>query len=1049
MTRIAFGFDNQSAVTASTGTLRFDGGGISGSTSQGSFTASAGARVEFSSGLFDADRWDLAGTIAFNGATVHAARLNGPTADATLAYSEVSISDSSTGSVLKHLAMSSGTLSGQGALTATDGLRWTDGTMSGSGETYLPAGSESSIEADYSVALSGRTLRNAGVLTWSAGSVDGSNAAQIVNSGTWHANSQKASGLNNIGGTSTFRNTGTVDKTDGTGLTRIAYGFDNQSAVTASTGTLRFDGGGISGSTSQGSFTASASGSRVEFSSGLFDADRWDLAGTIAFNGATVHAARLNGPTADTSLAYSEVSISDTTTGSVLKHLTMSSGTLSGQGKLTATDGWRITDGSLVGSGTLVLPPGSDSVIDADYSILVNGWHIENYEHVAWNNGRVQTANAASITNFADARFEANAEQGNGMSNISGAQSVFRNHGWVGKTQGNGETKLGPQFDNINELEAEQGRLSLGGGTPPGDARNSKVCAPKDGSSIVITGGDWNYGDTQWCGDIKIAGGNVTAASIQQKLHDGQPTNPLADVDISSGTLTLTSTTEETQLRSLTMSGGNLSGTGTANVYDRLTWTDGTMNGPGTTHLGPLATSTISPDYSVGLVGRRLVNDGTVTWSSGRIEGSNAAQITNTGTWHANSGANSGLNHISGAASTFINTGTLDKTAGANTTRVGYQLENAGVISAAGGVLRFDGGGTPAPISVPEPPASPACIPNPPNPDHGIMTTTGTGEIEMGAGCYTLGTGSTMTARLSVTGANVTIYDPDELSGGLAVSSGSFAIKTPWTLADFDTLTIDGGLVENPGDIACKDEFHWRGGLLAGSGTNTIADTCTGTIEPGVGGNVVFSGQTVSNQGTLSWQSGGFRGGQAARLLNYGTFRANSEDASGMTYDGGVRGMLPLLANWGVIEKTTGAGQTHVGFAVSRRGTVITDTGDLAFDGRFNTMMSEVEGPDETPETTPEDILMPDGEPIGDAYEGDETIRKVPGGMTEAEDLFLEVAQGGHENTPEDLANKGILVEIEGWGTINFRWESSGGVGDPAIDVKMDQIPFKRIHFNG
>ena len=95
-----------------------------------------------------------------------------------ISSSTLTLSDADTRSTVRNLTISSGTLTGPGSVDVTGGLRWTNGTMSGSGETFLAAGSESSIEPDYSVALSGRKLRNAGALTWVAGTIQGSNAAE-------------------------------------------------------------------------------------------------------------------------------------------------------------------------------------------------------------------------------------------------------------------------------------------------------------------------------------------------------------------------------------------------------------------------------------------------------------------------------------------------------------------------------------------------------------------------------------------------------------------------------------------------------------------------------------------------------------------------------------------------------------------------------------------------------------------------------------------------------------------------------------------------------
>lgn len=281
-------------------------------------------------------------------------------------------------------------------------------------------------------------------------------------------------------------------------------------------------------------------------------------------------------------------------------------------------------------------------------------------------------------------------------------------------------------------------------------------------------------------------------------------------------------------------------------------------------------------------------------------------------------------------------------------------------MSAGGGKLRVEGGGIPALNTSIEPPASPVCIPTPPEPDHGTMTTSGTGEIEMGGGCYTIGGGSVMTALLRITGANVTVYNPQELSGSLSISGGSFVIKTPSTAADFDTLTIDGGLLENPGDIACESDFRWRGGTLSGSGQTMIAPTCTGVIDPPGTSAVTLTRQALVNQATLTWGTGGISGVNASEIRNSGVLRANSQDANlscpGYPDDPGVL----LLVNDGTLTKDTGSGITRIGCPVRSPGGISSPTGSIMF--------SEPDGGEASDEEGGEPLLTPDGRELDEHF---------------------------------------------------------------------------------
>src|SRR5262249_20952482 len=68
------------------------------------------------------------------------------------------------------LNLGASTLSGVGDVTVTGTLNWTEGTMSGLGNTNVNG--SMLISSSASKALDGRTLNNAGTVTWNAGAGD-------------------------------------------------------------------------------------------------------------------------------------------------------------------------------------------------------------------------------------------------------------------------------------------------------------------------------------------------------------------------------------------------------------------------------------------------------------------------------------------------------------------------------------------------------------------------------------------------------------------------------------------------------------------------------------------------------------------------------------------------------------------------------------------------------------------------------------------------------------------------------------------------------------
>src|SRR6185503_13912881 len=66
---------------------------------------------------------------------------------------------------------------------------------------------------------------------------------------------------------------------------------------------------------------------------------------------------------------------------------------------------------------------------------------------------------------------------------------------------------------------------------------------------------------------------------------------------------------------SLTLGGGSLTGTGTLNVNNVMTWSAGAMSGSGRTVIAPGAILTITNNAVLTLTGRTLENGGTVLWT--------------------------------------------------------------------------------------------------------------------------------------------------------------------------------------------------------------------------------------------------------------------------------------------------------------------------------------------------------------------------------------------------------------------------------------------------
>lgn len=926
---IEFQFDNQGTVTADSGRLSLAGGGIPGRTATGTWSADGtGASIVFSSGSFALGSAQLSGAISVN-ATVAANDVQAANAHITVGGGSLSVSDPATDSHVGQLTVEGGSVTGAGALRVADAFTWTSGTQSGAGQTIVESTATGSIAPFGTtwVTLDRRTLVNRGETTWSSGSVWASNAATISNTGTFHANSEGNNSLRWASGDApTFSNEGTVDKTAGVGTSVSELPFDNQSTVDAQTGQLTFSGGGVPGSTADGTWTTGAS-SRIRLSGGSFSAGTWDLTGTI-FISANVTADDLQGDDADLTLDGGTLTLSGadgtaarraatTSVESRLRRLNLDGGTLAGAGPVGVSNNFNWTAGTMSGAGETRIDEGATATISSGSWVTLRQRQLINQGELTWSTGSVWGMDGAGIDN--QGTLHANSEGADGLRSVSGEESTLTNNGILDKGAGAGSTRIGFQIDNENSVIARAGRLNLEGGTIPGIAQGGEWCGEDGGKTRFVSGTYTWTTSVRLCGDIDITGG-LTAPSV-----DGSD----ADIDMSGGTLNLTGTVTRSSARTLALSGGTVTGPGALDIADEFDWTGGSMSGTGQTTLAQGGTGTIStsPTLWLTLDQRLLINHGETTWSSGSIRGFNGAAITNTGTFHANSEASEGLRSFSGEPSVFRNTatGTVDKATGNGAATVNFQFDNQNAVSAQTGELRFSGGGIPyesGPLI-----NDPVLCPTPRNAQQGSWSASAAANATISfasSPCVTLGTGTDLSGAVRVNGATVlagAVQGPDAL---VYVDGGTLALEEPAAAAVLQSLYV-GGTISGPGDVEVCGNLTWQAGAMTGTGAVEICPGGTGQVSPPVG--PVALDRVLVNSGDLTWSSGTLTMEPGSLLVNDGTLRANAESSPGLTTEGGA-----LIDNRGLLRKDAGQGSTAINVHVDNPGTIDRVTGTLIVD---------------------------------------------------------------------------------------------------------------------
>ena len=274
-------------------------------------------------------------------------------------------------SSIASFSISNSTLSGSGTLSVSHSFSWgANGTMEGSGKTVVASGATGTLEA-----ASGcepqldneRTFVNEGILTLnSEGEFVLGKGAHFENSGTFKANSQETchqfqvnEGAAPLG---LITNTGTFEKTTGTGTTKVAVPIENKKTVSVQAGNLDFDRGG---STPSASEWLASEGSSVQFTGGTLSLASSTWSGAIDLSGASVMAENVSGVGSQVDLSSGSLRVTSGNTATI-GTFTLTHATVSGLGTLSVSHSlsWG-AEGTMEGLGKTVVASGATGTLEA------------------------------------------------------------------------------------------------------------------------------------------------------------------------------------------------------------------------------------------------------------------------------------------------------------------------------------------------------------------------------------------------------------------------------------------------------------------------------------------------------------------------------------------------------------------------------------------------------------------------------------------------------------------------------------------------------------
>ncbi len=859
------------------------------------------------------------------------------------------------------LSESGGVLTGSGTVTVDGLLMWTGGTMSGSGTTLAEGSLQlGTAAASDSESLAARTLQNAGSATWaSTDTLDQSansifqnlaNATLTVGSGVkWNAVDEYDSQT----GTLDNQDQGTVTVEAGTGTATFNGFFTNEGDLEVSSGTLLLEASGSVAGNFQvdGGAGLQFANTRYVFNSGgslTGNGEGDDGTVTFGVSSDTIFDVGSGYSIGTTNVESGATVVFDPFTSST-HNLDQSGGNLGGSGLMTVGSGtttW--TGGTMSGSGitqclggTLYLGE-SDGASDSE--TLAGRMLINDGAGVWYGPDKLTQEENSTFLNYSNATLKIENGGTWGFDEALDTSGTFDNNGTVTVADGSASTVVQPYFLNSGAVEVASGTLQLvGSGACPWSALAVKAGFNVDSGANLVFGGNSSFSPDNYEAYTFVSGayvsgaGSVTlgsgvsanfatgstynpsgetlvetenAAGAGVVFTAGSNVGPLGNVTINSGVVNFStgSTVTAASLNLPNGSSGTLTGSDAIDVSGLLTWTDGTMSGPGTTMAeGGLDLGLAGGgSHDAVLESRTLINQGVANWvASGQIQLlAGSTFINQLGATFYDQSDGEGL--VSDSTGLVDNQGTFVVGVGSTATAaIESDFNNEGQVQFSSGTCELSGDGE----------------------------STGTFSLAPGA-FLELNTkyGISSAQILGETGTNVTPYGgsgtlPTPLGATTLIGAGLYEETGDDALSSLD---MTGGLLTVTGTLTVLGPMTWTGGYITGPGTLTV----DGGLQLGTGTSAfteVLAGVTLMNHSTITLtDQDKFAQEDGAAVEN--ELLHNIDIQGDGTWDGDD---TVAIDNQGTIEKTAGAGTATVtyGVALVNDGIVTVSSGTLDLEG--------------------------------------------------------------------------------------------------------------------
>lgn len=513
-------------------------------------------------------------------------------------------------------------------------------------------------------------------------------------------------------------------------------------------------------------------------------------------------------------------------------------GTLGGVANFTLTNRLTWTGGAMSGTGQTVIPVGATlTLAGTDLKSLSQRTVLTQGTTIISGSGSLGAGNGAIWTNAAGATVDIQSDADFFYAFGSSPALTFTNAGTLRKS-GGGTSGFGGGtiFNSTGAVQVQAGTLSLASGSA------SSIFDIASGAALTFADGGQTF---TLAAEAALAGAGTTIVSA-------------GAVQVT-GNLTATN---------VTLSGGDLFGTGSVTVSGAFLWTRGRMYGTGSTTIEATGSLTLDGADQKILSARTLTTRGNTTI---RPSGTGVLSTGDNAIWNiaaeATVDVQSDADIIWGfgatPALTVNNAGTFRKSGGtgASDFAINTVLNNTGVVEVQTGTLGLAGGTASQPIAV----AADA-----------VLQFTGT---------YTLAEGSGITGD----GLARHVAGTTTVTGQVAVTNFRF----------------DNGIVTGPGTLSVLATFLWTGGTMIGTGATTLEAGAVLTFD-GAAQKLLVQ-RTLNTLGDTTFapgSSGRLGTGDNATWNNAGVVDIQSE--VDVIY---VTGSTPALQlfNTGIVRKSAGA----------------------------------------------------------------------------------------------------------------------------------------------